>query len=130
MILRQGIDIIENKRIERIYLQYKNIFLNKILTTNEINELKKINSKITIIKKITSRFSAKEAVAKALGTGFREGLKFTDIEIIYDNLGKPNLKINKEILDKFFDKKNKVSSSVSISNEKTHTIALVTFILI
>ena len=86
MTFKQGIDIVENKRVERIYAKYKNVFLSKILTENEINDLKKISSQSVVIRKITSRFSAKEAAAKAIGTGFREGLKFTDIEIKYDNL--------------------------------------------
>ena len=130
MIFKQGIDIVENKRVERIYLKYKNVFLRKILTQNEINDLKKISSENVIIRKITSRFSAKEAAAKAIGTGFREGLKFTDIEIKYDNFEKPELELKKEIFDKIFSKKQKISFNVSISNEKTHTIALVTFILL
>lgn len=130
MIFKQGIDIVENKRIERIYLKYKNIFLKKILTQNEINDLKKISSENVILRKITSRFSAKEAAAKAIGTGFREGLKFTDIEIKYDNYEKPELKLKKDVINKIFSQKQKISFNVTISNEKTHTIALVTFILL
>tara|TARA_X000000950_G_scaffold219911_1_gene264806 strand:+ start:5384 stop:5776 length:393 start_codon:yes stop_codon:yes gene_type:complete len=128
MTFKQGIDIVENKRIERIYAKYKNVFLSKILTENEINDLKKICSKSVVIRKITSRFSAKEAAAKAIGTGFREGLKFTDIEIKYDNLEKPELKLKKKVFNRIFNKNQKILSSVSISNEKTHTIAIVTFI--
>ncbi len=128
MIFKQGIDIVENKRIERIYSKYKNKFISKIFTQNEIIDLKKINSKIVFIRKITSRFAAKEAAAKALGTGFREGLKFTDIEIKYDRLEKPEIKLKKEIFHKIFSEKKNFLSSVTISNEKTHTIALVTFI--
>ena len=128
MVFKQGIDIVENKRIKRLYFKYKNTFLKKILTENEINDLKKISSQSVVIRKIISRFSAKEAAAKAIGTGFRKGLKFTDIEIRYDSFQKPKLKLRKEVFDKIFSKKKNILSSVSISNEKTHTIALVTFI--
>lgn len=128
MTFNQGIDIVENKRIERIYAKYKNIFLRKILTENEINDLKKISSQSVVIRKIISRFSAKEAAAKAIGTGFRKGLKFTDMEIKYDNLEKPNLKLKEKVFNRIFYKNQKILSSVSISNEKTHTIAIVTFI--
>ena len=128
MTFKQGIDIVENKRIERIYAKYKNVFLSKILTENEINDLKKICSQSVVIRKIISRFSAKEAAAKAIGTGFRKGLKFTDIEIKYDNLGKPKLELKEKVFNRIFDKNQKILSSVSISNEKTHTIAIVTFI--
>lgn len=128
MIFKQGIDIVENKRIKKVYLKYKRRFLNKILSENEINDLKKINSQSILIRKVTSRFSAKEAAAKAIGTGFREGLKFTDIEISYDRFEKPELKLKKEIFDRVFGEKKKILSSISITNEETHTISLVTFI--
>ena len=55
------------------------------------------------------------------------GLKFTDIEIIYDELGKPKLLLNDLVKKKFLKLKKKFSSNVSISNEKNYTVAVVTF---
>ena len=55
------------------------------------------------------------------------GLKFTDIEITYDELGKPKLLLNNLVKKKFPKLKKKVSSNVSISNEKNYTVAVVTF---
>ena len=73
------------------------------------------------------RFVAKEAFAKALGTGFRTNLNFKDIEVINDELGKPHFfkskKIN-NIVRKNFKVKN-FSCFLSISDEKDYSTAFV-----
>ena len=127
MFLSQGIDIVDNKRIEMLFTKYGDVFKKKILSKDEIIDIDKIISQKKKIQKISSRFAAKEATAKAIGTGFRLGLKFTDIEITYDELGKPKLLLNELIKKNFLKSKNKISSSVSISNEKNYTVAVVTF---
>ena len=55
------------------------------------------------------------------------GLKFTDIEITYDKLGKPELLLSDLITKNFLQSKQKISSNVSISNEENYTVAIVTF---
>ena len=94
MFLSQGIDIVDNKRIEMLFIKYGDVFKKKILSKDEIIDIDKIISQKKKIQKISSRYAAKEATAKAIGTGFRMGLKFTDIEITYDELGKPKLLLN------------------------------------
>lgn len=127
MFLSQGIDIVDNKRIEMLFTKYGDVFKKKILSKDEIIDIDKIISQKKKIQKISSRFAAKEATAKAFGTGFRLGLKFTDIEITYDELGKPKLLLNELIKKNFLESKKKISSNVSISNEKNYTVAVVTF---
>ena len=127
MFLSQGIDIVDNKRIEMLFIKYGDVFKKKILSKDEIIDIDKIISQKKKIQKISSRYAAKEATAKAIGTGFRMGLKFTDIEIIYDELGKPKLLLNDLVKKKFLKLKKKFSSNVSISNEKNYTVAVVTF---
>ena len=127
MFLSQGIDIVDNKRIEMLFTKYGDVFKKKILSKDEIKDIDKIISQKKKIQKISSRFAAKEAAAKAIGTGFRLGLKFTDIEITYDELGKPKLLLNELIKKNFLKSKKKISSNVSISNEKNYTVAVVTF---
>ena len=107
--------------------EYCDVFKKKILSKDEIIDIDKIISQKKKIQKISSRFAAKEAAAKAIGTGFRLGLKFTDIEITYDELGKPKLLLNELIKKNFLKSKKKISSNVSISNEKNYTVAVVTF---
>ena len=127
MFLSQGIDIVENKRIEILLSKYGDVFKKKILSKDEIIDIDKIISHKKKVQKISGRFAAKEATVKAIGTGFRMGLKFTDIEITYDKLGKPKLLLNELITKKFLQSKQKISSNVSISNEENYTIAIVTF---
>ena len=127
MFLSQGIYIVENKIIEILISKYGDVFKKKILSKDEIIDIDKIISHKKKIQKISGRFAAKEATVKAIGTGFRMGLKFTDIEITYDKLGKPKLLLNELITKKFLQSKQKISSNVSISNEENYTIAIVTF---
>lgn len=84
MILGVGVDIVEIRRIKEI-LDKNNGFLEKIFTANEIEYLKGRNLRPEYV---AGRFAAKEAVSKALGTGFR-GFSFRDIIIENSTLGKP-----------------------------------------
>ena len=121
-ILGTGIDIIDNLRIKKS-LKNKN-FINRIFTTNEILLSKKIKDKAAYYAK---RFAAKEAFAKALGTGFRNDLNFKDISIINDKTGKPSFIINEKI-KKIIKKKFKITIFnffLSISDEKKYSIAYV-----
>ena len=119
-IIGNGVDIVENKRIKN---SLKNIkFINRVFTRNEINKSKKLKNKINYYAK---RFAAKEAFAKALGTGFRMKLNFKDIEVVNDKMGKPNYvtnkKITKMIQNKF--KIKKYNCFLSISDEKKYSTA-------
>ena len=72
-----------------------------------------------------SILAAKESLSKAIGTGFRKGLNFKDIEILNDNLGKPYFRLNnktKKIIMKTLKVKN-FDIFLSISDEKEYSIA-------
>ena len=119
-ILGIGVDIIENKRIKSL-LKNK-IFVKRTFTTSEIKgSLKKTNKASYFAKK----FAAKEAIAKSIGTGFRNSLNFKDIEILNDTMGKPyykkTTKTNRIITNKF--KVKNYNLSLSISDEKDYSIA-------
>jgi holo-[acyl-carrier protein] synthase len=124
MRILQGIDLLKADRIEKIYLNYGESFLKKIFSDNEIIQIKEKEKKIKY--KLASKFSAKEAASKAIGTGFSDGVKFKDIEIL-------NLKSGKPIINLYGKAKKKVkkliSSSVSLSDEDGFVIAVVTFIV-
>ncbi|MGB9664687.1 MAG: holo-ACP synthase [Ignavibacteria bacterium] len=81
-----GVDIIEIDRVEKIILEFGDRFLNKVYTVAEINYCK---SKAKPSQHFAARFAAKEAVAKALGTGFGKDLMLKDIEVRNDLNGKP-----------------------------------------
>ena len=121
-IIGNGVDIIENKRINSS-LKSKS-FIERIFTKNEIIQSKKINNKINFFAK---RFAAKEAFVKAIGTGFRDNINFRDIEIKNNKRGQPLIYISSNL--KFFLKKkfkiNKCKIYLSLSDEKKHSIAFV-----
>ena len=119
-ILGIGVDIVENKRIKSLIK--KKSFIKRSFGKNEVNFSNKILNKTNYFAK---RFAAKEALAKTLGTGFRNNLNLKDIEIINDKMGKPyyfiSKKINNIIKKKF--KINKFNLFLSISDEKDYSIA-------
>ena len=121
-ILGNGVDIVSNARIKKSIKNNK--FINRIFSIKEINESKKIKNKSNFFAK---RFAAKEAFAKSLGSGFRNGLNYKDISIKNNRFGKPEIIINykiKSILKKNF-KINKFKIYLSLSDEKKHSIAFV-----
>ena len=122
MEILQGIDLLEVKRIKKIYLNYENKFLKKILTDNEIKQIKK-NQKIYY--KIAGKFSGKEAVVKAMGTGFSNGIKIKDIEIINLKNGKPIINLHGKAKKRIG---NIESSSISISNDGDFVVSIATFL--
>ncbi len=84
MIFGIGIDIIEINRIKKAVVKHIN-FLDKYFTTKE---LAYFNSKKNNYESISGYFCAKEAVAKALGTGFHN-FRLKDIEVLKDEYNKP-----------------------------------------
>ena len=124
----QGIDIVEVSRIKEIIDKYKFRFLKKIFSDEEIKLFNKQNIKTEkTILRIAGRFAAKEAASKAIGTGFRNGIRFSDFEIFNNKEGEPFMNIKGKA--KLVLKNNlKIKPFVSISNEKLFTVALVTFI--
>ena len=119
-VLGIGVDIVENKRINSLIKNDK--FVKRVFSKNEIISSKKIIKKVSFFAK---RFAAKESLAKALGTGFRNNLNLKDVEILNDNLGQPyylkNKKVNSLIKKKF--NINKFNLFLSISDEKGYSIA-------
>ena len=115
-----GVDIVENKRIQKLIKNKK--FISRIFSKGEIEKSKRIKNKINYFAK---RFAAKESLSKAIGTGFRKGLNFKDISIRNNKYGKPLYKLNnnvkKLIYSKFKVKKIKIS--LSLADEKKYSIS-------
>ncbi len=93
MIIGIGTDLIEIERIENIYDKYKEKFLNRVFSKEEIKYSQSKNKKQEIIKSLSARFAAKEAFSKALGTGFRDGINMKDISVSLDEYGKPDINV-------------------------------------
>ncbi|ETJ16614.1 Holo-[acyl-carrier-protein] synthase [human gut metagenome] len=116
MIIGIGTDIIEIERIEIAVKRTKG-FINKLFTENEINIFESRGFKSEVI---AGNFAAKEAVSKALGTGFR-GFGVKDIEILRDELGKPVVNLNSNVYEIL--KRKDVNIHLSISHNRTSAIA-------
>ena len=119
-VLGIGVDIIENKRIKNSIKNPK--FKKRIYSSKELTQSILSKNKIGYFSK---RFAAKEAFAKALGTGFRGNLNFNDIEIVNDKMGKPyylkTKKITEMIQVRF--KIKKFNCFLSVSDEKDYSTA-------
>lgn len=88
MIHGIGTDIIEIKRIEHAIERYGVRFLDRIYTADEQEYCLRHRESA---RHFAGRFAAKEAVVKALGTGFGNGVSWLDIEIVNDRQGKPEV---------------------------------------
>ncbi|MBD5645426.1 holo-ACP synthase [Clostridium botulinum] len=118
MIYGIGTDIIEIRRIEKAITRNKN-FINKLFTKNEMDLWEKKNFKLEFI---AGRFAAKEAISKALGTGIRD-FNFKDIEIINNELGKPQVILKPKAEDIIRKISQSYKIHLSISHEKEYAIA-------
>lgn len=91
MILGIGIDIIEIDRIKDSIEKFGDRFINKIFTPNEIAYCK---SKANSYQHYAARFAAKEAISKAIGTGWNNEFHWKDIEISNESSGAPLVKLS------------------------------------
>ena len=117
-----GTDIVKNSRIKKLIKNKK--FINRIFTSSEIKDSKKINQKVLFFSK---RFAAKEAFVKSLGTGFTHNINFKDINVSKKRSGKPHLTLSnklKNILKRKL-KLKKVKIFLSLSDEREYSVAYV-----
>jgi holo-[acyl-carrier protein] synthase len=117
LIIGIGTDIIEISRIQKA-LDRSSSFINKIFTKSEIEYLDSRNMRAEFV---AGKFAAKEAVAKAIGTGFI-GFDFRDIEIDKTTLGKP-IVILRGNAKKMDQKWGRYKIHLSISHSKENAVA-------
>lgn len=87
MIIGIGLDIVEVERIANLSIRQER-FSKRILTVNELKSYERLSNRRKV-EYLAGRFAAKEAYAKARGTGIGSHLSFLDIEIGTDENGKP-----------------------------------------
>ena len=92
MILGLGIDVIEVKRVQASLTRFARRFETRVFTERERDYCRARKSKAA--ESYALRWAAKEAVAKAMGTGIRGGVDFADIEVETDKLGRPSIKLH------------------------------------
>jgi holo-[acyl-carrier protein] synthase len=121
MVLGLGIDIIEIARVKKSIDNYGDRFLEKVFTNEEINYC---NSKFNKFQHFAARFAAKEAVYKALASGWQEGLRWKDIEIQNDNSGMPSIKPSGK-LKTFLSENTQLRLSISHSDNYVTSVAII-----
>ena len=120
MIFGIGTDIVEIKRIETMESLDK--FAYKILSHNEKEFYDSLTNQKQIVY-ISKQFAAKEAIAKAIGTGIRNDTNFKNIEILRDKNGAPIFNaLNK--LDKIISDLGITKTHVSLADERDYAIAI------
>lgn len=107
-----GCDIIEISRIEESLNKFGDSFVERILSEREIEIY---HSKGKKSEFVAGRFAAKEAISKAMGTGIGRNYDFVDIEILPNELGKPEV---------YLKGVKSLEYEVSISHSKTNAIAV------
>ena len=90
MILGLGSDICDIRRIEAVIARHGERFLERVFTVTERAKATRRTEKIQAAT-FAKRFAAKEAAAKALGTGFRQGVFFSDLGVVNLPGGQPTL---------------------------------------
>ena len=120
-----GSDLIDIRRIDKTIARFGDRFKKRIFTDNEIKKCEERKQSVSCYAK---RFAAKEAAAKALGTGFRKGVYWRDIEIVNEPSGKPTLefhgKSKSHLLNLVLD--NDYTINLSITDEFPYAQAIVT----
>lgn len=116
-----GVDLCDNQRIAKIYQKFADKFLSRILTQSEIQEFKSLE-KHNAINFLATRYAAKEAIAKLLGTGIGIELSFQDLEILPIINSAPLIKFSSRAQELL--RKQKISEiKISLSHEKQFSIA-------
>ncbi len=94
MIYGLGTDIINIERIAKTLAKFGARFTERTFTENEQAEIAAETGEVGRSARAAKFFAAKEAAVKALGTGFRNGIGWRDVEVSHDELGKPLLKFS------------------------------------
>jgi len=123
MILGTGVDIAETSRIERGLERHGERFTKRIFTAGEIAYCERFKNRG---ERYAARFAAKEAAFKALGTGWREGIHWLDVEVVHQPSGKPELVLSGRAQEVAHELRV-TRISVSISHSDRYVVALVVF---
>jgi len=118
-IIAHGIDLVDCPRIEAMIERHGERFVQRVFTAAEQAYAESNKNKI---EKLAGRFAAKEAVLKLMGTGWRGKIAWTDIEIINNSIGQPEVTLAGEV-EKIADKLGIKHISVSITHTANFAIA-------
>ncbi len=121
MIVGTGIDIVEVPRVGAAIARFGDRFLRRIYTAAEIRYC---DSKINRIERYAARFAAKEAALKAIGTGWKRGVAWTEVEVTREAGGRPTIAFSGKAAE-FAKRLGAKRASVSLSHTAEQAIAQV-----
>jgi len=116
-----GVDLVRIERMRKALDRFGERFSRRILTNDELADFRHSPQPARFL---ASRFAAKEACAKALGTGFRAGLSLRHIGVGHDESGKPLL-TSTDKATALLREQGVSASHLSLSDEQEHAIAFV-----
>ena len=124
MIIGIGIDLVKSDRIKDAVQKWDKRFLNRIFTPLEQDYA--FAHKLPYLH-LAGRFAVKEAVLKALGTGWSSGIRWTEISVMNKPTGKPRVEVAGKV-KKLMDERGVKEIQVSISHDTDYSIAQVVLI--
>jgi len=117
MLIGIGIDLVEVERMKNELLKHEDSFIKKIFTEKEIDYCEQKANIAIRAQHYAGRFAAKEAFFKAIGTGWRNGIRWGDVEVVNDELGKPNFNLQRKAKE-VVETMNVSTIHISISHTK------------
>lgn len=123
MIIGLGVDIAEVPRVQAAIERRGKRFLDRVFTRNEIEYCERFKNKF---ERYAGRFAAKEAAMKALGTGWRRGIRWVDLEVVREQSGRPTISLAGEAA-KIAGQLGVRHISVSITHTEAQALAQVIF---
>jgi holo-[acyl-carrier protein] synthase len=118
-VVAHGIDMVDCNRLAEVMGRYRKRFLQRVYTPAELDYCL---GRKRELEHLAGRFAAKEAVLKVLGTGWRQGINWTDVEILNDPSGQPRVILRGRCLEVAREKRI-ARVLISISHITTHAIA-------
>ncbi len=123
MIVGTGVDIAETSRIEQSLAKHGERFAKRVFTPGEIAYCDRYKNRA---ERYAARFAAKEAAFKALGTGWRDGVRWLDVEVTHQPSGKPELVLTRRAKE-LAQELGVSRMAVSISHSDRYVVAQVIF---
>lgn len=120
-IVGTGIDLVEVSRIAACIERFGQRFLERVFTADEIRYCR---AKANFAERFAARFAAKEAGLKAIGTGWRRGVAWREVEVRREPGGRPLLQYSGRAAE-FARQLGVVRTQLSLSHTKEHAIASV-----
>ncbi len=118
-IIAHGIDLVDLPRIKQMIDRHGQRFLDRVFTPAEQENAGKSKNQT---EKLAGRFACKEAVLKLIGTGWRGKIAWTDIQVVNDFYGKPQVTLSGEV-KKIADQMKISQVSISITHTSNFVIA-------